>query len=255
MHTPEVVAHRGYALCYPENTLVGVKAAIDAGARYIEVDIQLTADGLPVLFHDRTLERVCGGQGAIHEKSAKQLLKLHASEPARFERRFAKEPIATLKDFCELLARHPEVTAFVEIKRIAIERFGGGEVFSAVTKVLEPVIAKCVLISFSIGFLEIVRRQRPATAIGAVVDSWEQSRSPEIRTMRPDYLFCGVDGLPASGLLHPPLGAKLVVYEVADGVLALKLAERGVDFVETFACAEMLTYLRTLARSPQKRVV
>ena len=55
MDIPELVAHRGYALHYPENTLIGIEAAIRAGARYVEVDVQLSADKVPVLFHDRTL--------------------------------------------------------------------------------------------------------------------------------------------------------------------------------------------------------
>ena len=67
MHLPELVAHRGYTLHYPENTLVGLEAAIKAGARYLEVDVQLSADKVPVLFHDRNLQRLCGVGGQVHE--------------------------------------------------------------------------------------------------------------------------------------------------------------------------------------------
>ena len=63
MVIPEHVAHRGYTRHYPENTLIGIEAAIQAGARYVEVDVQLAADKTPILFHDRNLKRVCGVQG------------------------------------------------------------------------------------------------------------------------------------------------------------------------------------------------
>ncbi|MEK7733824.1 MAG: glycerophosphodiester phosphodiesterase family protein [Pseudomonadota bacterium] len=67
MNPPELVAHRGYTLLYPENTLSAVRGAIEAGGRYVEVDIQLSRDEVPVLFHDHTLKRLCGVDGAVHE--------------------------------------------------------------------------------------------------------------------------------------------------------------------------------------------
>src|SRR5207244_2240185 len=59
MPLPDLVAHRGYALRYPENTLVALDAAIRAGAKYVELDVQLSKDGFPVLMHDKTLARMC----------------------------------------------------------------------------------------------------------------------------------------------------------------------------------------------------
>ena len=53
--TIELVAHRGYAARYPENTRESLAAAVRAGARFLEFDVQLSADGVPVLLHDVTL--------------------------------------------------------------------------------------------------------------------------------------------------------------------------------------------------------
>ncbi|MGF1546037.1 MAG: glycerophosphodiester phosphodiesterase family protein, partial [Thiotrichales bacterium] len=63
--TFDLVAHRGYALRYPENTLPAIEAALAAGARYVEIDVQLSADQVPVLFHDRSLMRMCEVTGAL----------------------------------------------------------------------------------------------------------------------------------------------------------------------------------------------
>ncbi|MDI2098201.1 glycerophosphodiester phosphodiesterase family protein [Ruicaihuangia caeni] len=57
---PRVLAHRGFSLEAPENTLLAFAKAIAAGCTHIETDTRATADGVAVLCHDRTLERVAG---------------------------------------------------------------------------------------------------------------------------------------------------------------------------------------------------
>ena len=81
---PKLIAHRGYTQHYPENTLLGLEAAIEAGAEYIEVDIQLSKDQVVFLFHDRNLQRLCGQKGALHDYSAAELSRFKASDPDRF---------------------------------------------------------------------------------------------------------------------------------------------------------------------------
>ena len=61
----KLIAHRGYTLYFPEITIVGIGTAIEAGAKAVEIDVQMTTDQMLVLFHDRDLKRVCGVDGAI----------------------------------------------------------------------------------------------------------------------------------------------------------------------------------------------
>jgi glycerophosphoryl diester phosphodiesterase len=236
MRIPELVGHRGYPRHYPENTLIGIEAAIAAGARYIETDVQLTEDQVPVLFHDHDLARMCGVQGTIADYTFNQLQQFPASEFARFGYKFVQTRIPALTELTELLRRHPAVTAFIELKRAAIERVGADTVLTSVHRALEPVIAQCVPISYVLDALLAARPCWPA--VGAVIDHWRERKQEIIRTLQPEYLFCDVDGLPRFGKLHFP-GAKLAVYEVADPETALRLAGRGVDLVETFAIGEM----------------
>lgn len=238
MLLPELVAHRGFAKTHPENTLCGLEAAIDAGARHLEVDVQLSADGYPVLFHDRSLERMCAKSGAIHEHTLAQLRELSASEQRRFGDQFATEGLASLAGFVQLLTHHPHVHAFVEIKRVAIEVFGGERILEHVLSAIEPALHQCTLISFSLIFLSNVRN-RHAIPIGAVFDRWEERLQPAARDIEPDFVFCDVDGLPRSGELHGGR-ARVVVYEVAEPSLAIELRSRGVDMVETFDIGGML---------------
>ncbi|MGH8473084.1 MAG: glycerophosphodiester phosphodiesterase family protein [Gammaproteobacteria bacterium] len=231
--TPDVVAHRGYALHYPENTRAAIHAALAAGAKYFECDVQLTADRVPILFHDEILDRVCGVPGRIHEFEFAELAALSAYEPGRFGERFLGEPIASLEDIGCILKSNPEVVGFIEIKTESIEQFGVDLVFERVDSVLSRCARQVVLISYSRAFI----RYAQGYAIGAIIDRWEHLAS--IRSLHPGYVFCDVEGLPPTGELRCQ-GAKLVVFEVRHAAVALALWERGVELIETFAVGELL---------------
>ena len=63
MASPTVIAHRGFAGKYPENTVRAVRGAVDDGADAVEIDVQPTADGDVVVFHDRRLDGPAGDHG------------------------------------------------------------------------------------------------------------------------------------------------------------------------------------------------
>jgi glycerophosphoryl diester phosphodiesterase len=234
---PELVAHRGHAARAPENTAAAIVGAMDAGARCVEIDVQISADGRAVLFHDRTLQRMCGVAGAVHERTLRELRALSCGESGKFGARFADEQVLDLAGFAEILRRNPHVFAFVEIKRIAIERLGARPILEIVLADLEDVLARCALISFDLPFLAAARAFRPL-ALGAVFDRWEERRAPGMTALAPEYLFFDLDGLPPTGSLAMP-GSRVVVYEVADPAVARALAVRGVELVETFEIARM----------------
>ena len=71
-----VTAHRGHSHAAPENTLVAVRKAIASGADYAEVDVQLTADGVVVLLHDRDLKRVAGDPRRLDDLTYDQVRRL-----------------------------------------------------------------------------------------------------------------------------------------------------------------------------------
>ncbi len=75
---PLVIAHRGYSLVAPENTLLAYQKAIEAGADMLEVDINLTRDGQLVMIHDHRLERTTNGTGFVHDHTLEELQSLDA---------------------------------------------------------------------------------------------------------------------------------------------------------------------------------
>src|SRR5512141_2346350 len=86
---PKIIAHRGNAAEFPENTLQALESAVDLGLKHVEFDVQLTADNVPVVFHDSTLDRVADRPDSVHELTWAQLAEIPVGEMQRFGPRFA----------------------------------------------------------------------------------------------------------------------------------------------------------------------
>jgi glycerophosphoryl diester phosphodiesterase len=91
---PLWIAHRGAGKLAPENTLAAFRVGAGHGYRAFECDVKLSADGLPFLLHDSTLERTTNGHGVAGEQSWAELSRLDAG--AWHGRRFAGEPVPSL---------------------------------------------------------------------------------------------------------------------------------------------------------------
>jgi len=73
---PPVIGHRGAAGLAPENTLASFDLAADLGCAMVEFDVRLAADGVPVVFHDDTLDRCTQASGPVMARTAEQLGRL-----------------------------------------------------------------------------------------------------------------------------------------------------------------------------------
>ncbi len=71
-------AHRGASALAPENTLAAFREAVRRGCGWIETDVRLTADGVPVLIHDEKVDRTTGGHGAVGTLTLRQIHRLDA---------------------------------------------------------------------------------------------------------------------------------------------------------------------------------
>jgi glycerophosphoryl diester phosphodiesterase len=115
---PFVIAHAACKGHAPENTLAGLRAALELGADGIEVDVHATADGVPVLLHDPTVDRTTDGQGEVTKMTLSQLKRLDAGV-RQFEGRFAGEPVPTLAEALDLT--RGRALMVLEIKQLDIE--------------------------------------------------------------------------------------------------------------------------------------
>jgi glycerophosphoryl diester phosphodiesterase len=239
MSQPILVAHRGYAARYPENTLVSLQTAVEAGARWLEFDVQLSADAVPILLHDATLQRTTGRPETVFDLSARQLQTISAGEPARFGDRFGAVGVPTLAEVAAWLAIVPPVQAFVEVKTESIQHFGAERVCGAVASALQSVRDRCVLISYDDAFLSAARLAMPMR-IGWVVAVWDDAHRQRARALAPDVLFINHARLPPVPAPLWPGPWQWAAYEITGADQALALAARGIAFIETMAIGELL---------------
>jgi len=235
-----LVAHRGYSQCFPENTLLAIQAALDVGAKYIEIDIQLSADKRAIVFHDRDLQRLCHQSGSIHNYKLEELQSFSSYSPDRFKDKYLGEKIASLSEVVSLFEAYPGVTLFVELKRISIDKFSSSDMLNEVSQCIEKIKNQCVIISFSLDTLELVR-EKTMLPIGAVLDDWNEAAITEYKKLcklNPEYFFCDIDCLPKDGMLSF-LDSKIVTYECVEPKQAISVLQRGVSLIETFDVKNM----------------
>ncbi|KAI1107056.1 PLC-like phosphodiesterase [Jackrogersella minutella] len=109
---PQAIAHRGYKVVAPENSMLAFRAAVEAGAHAIETDLHLSKDGVVVLSHDALLRRCFGVDAKVRDCEWGYLATLRTTrEPA--------QPLATLRDLLEYLNRPglEAVRVILDIKR------------------------------------------------------------------------------------------------------------------------------------------
>jgi glycerophosphoryl diester phosphodiesterase len=110
---PRIVGHRGAAALAPENTLAGMSAAAASGARAVELDLRLTADGAIVVLHDATLDRTTDGRGLVRRATLEEIRTLDAGRG--FGREFAGERVPVLAEVLAL-ARKLGLALALELK-------------------------------------------------------------------------------------------------------------------------------------------
>ena len=240
MLKPIFIAHRGYAFAYPENTLIAIEAAREAGAQFVEVDIQLSSDHIPVLFHDRDLQRLCQQEGAIHDYTFSQLEEFNASYSEKFSSQYLENKITSLQEFIGYLKKHPELSAFIELKRSMIDEFGEEKVLDILLPMFEGMKKQISFISYNVNTLKIIHN-RSHFSTGIVVDDWKgYDKSAD---WDPEWVFCSADGLPENNA-ELEIKAKIAVFEVGNIGLAKHLLAKGIYHLETFRVKEMLEGFR-----------
>ena len=111
-HRVVVIAHRGAHEVAPENTLAGIRAAINMGVDYVEIDAQTTRDGALVLMHDSRVDRTTNGTGAIRDLTLAEIRALDAGNKRGPE--YAGERVPTIDEALALM--RGKIAAYVDMK-------------------------------------------------------------------------------------------------------------------------------------------
>ncbi|XP_068555022.1 glycerophosphodiester phosphodiesterase 1 isoform X1 [Anas acuta] len=109
------IAHRGGAHDAPENTLAAIRQAAENGATGVELDLEFTADGVPILMHDETVERTTDGSGRLRDLTFDEIRRLNPSAKHRLWSKFQGEKVPTLRE-AVVESMHHNLTIYFDVK-------------------------------------------------------------------------------------------------------------------------------------------
>jgi glycerophosphoryl diester phosphodiesterase len=161
---PLVFAHRGGSKLAPENTLAAFDNGMRLGADGFELDVQLSADGVPVALHDPTLDRTTDRSGPVAALTAADLAGVDAGYRFGAERGFPfRGRSGGVPALEAILTRHPTARVIIEMKG------GARALVHAVVAVVRRVgaVERVCLGSYHYTALQEARRLEPAVATSA----------------------------------------------------------------------------------------
>ena len=233
----KLIAHRGYQRHYPENSPLAIEKAIACGALFFEIDVQFSADGVPLLYHDDHLKRISGITGKLNQYDFFTLENFSAGEPGRFKQQFSNVKISPLSALVDILQRFPAIQVLVELKEEAVRDYTAAICLASIREALKPVINQCILISFDIDALRVAKNMG-FIRLGPVLRDWTLRHSIA-EELQAELIMCNHERIPKKDSLLIK-NCAVAVYEVDSIPLAYSLLERGAHFIETFAIGEML---------------
>ncbi|MCM3703914.1 glycerophosphodiester phosphodiesterase family protein [Paenibacillus macerans] len=180
----QCVAHRGFSGIAPENTMAAVKLAMEQpDVRWIEVDVQLSKDGVPLLIHDFTLNRTTSGRGPVKDKTWAELQELDAGSWK--SQVYAGERLLGLSEFLDAIAGR--LRANIEIKTEGDLCTGLEEkVISAVKR--RHMEQEVVLTSFEPRVLAKIREIGRSIRTGLIIDHYPKDLLLRLQLLRCNFL-------------------------------------------------------------------
>jgi glycerophosphoryl diester phosphodiesterase len=228
------VGHRGAAAHAPENTLASIRRAHELGADWVEFDVKLTRDGVPILMHDSKLKRTTNGTGLVAALDYASVARLDAG--AWFPGGFVGERVPTLEAAVELLVEL-DLAANVEIKPCPGREVETGEVVAEALDRLWPEDGPALLVSsFARSALRAAHAVAPGLPLGLLSELLPEDWPEALRDLDCTTLH----------LWHAPLrleklravidqGVPVLLYTVNDPKRAADLLANGASSIITDA--------------------
>ena len=229
---PRIICHRGGGTLAPENTLAGIRKAADLGFGGVEFDVMLSADNMPVLIHDETLERTTDGRGSVAATTYAQLTGLDAG--AWFGPAYRGERVPTFEQAAKACVELG-LWANIEIKPAnGFERETASVTAGLVAKLWAGASHKPLLSSFHRICLEVARSAAPEFERGYLTDRIERGWRESAEQLGCVSVHCNSGHL-VEAQAHDVkrAGYGLLCYTVNDTDLARRLFSWGVDAIFT----------------------
>ncbi|MEO8152837.1 MAG: glycerophosphodiester phosphodiesterase [Rhizobacter sp.] len=240
---PLWIAHRGAGKLAPENTLAAFRVGASHGYRAFECDVKLSADGVPFLLHDETLERTTSGQGMAAAHDWSRLSRLDAG--GWHSRAFAGEPLASL----DSVASYCLLNSFalnIEIKPTPGQDDETGRVVAQHAAALwSGQSVKPLLSSFEPDALAAARDAEPSLPRALLLDNLREGWLQEAQGLGCVAIVANFRVLDATVISQAhAAGLRVATYTVNDAAEARRLLDAGIDGLITDAVVQFSPALR-----------
>ena len=169
-------AHRGASEYTPENTLLAFYTGVYMGANGIETDVQMTKDGVLVLFHDDTILRLTGAPGSVRDYTLEQLRQF------TFENKGLTDKIVVFEDFLQQFGWR-DLTFAIEIKQAGIE----GKTVDMIRKY--GIQSKTIVTSFMLDSVRATKQYAPEQKVGFLTREINDEMLQQLKDMGAEQ-FC-----------------------------------------------------------------
>jgi glycerophosphoryl diester phosphodiesterase len=219
-----ITAHRGASLGAPENSLAAFRAALDAGADYVELDVQRTRDGAIIVLHDGDLMRMGGDPRKVAVLTAPELASIDIGR--KYDAKFAGERVPLLSDVIALARGRMKIN--VELKYNVPDPGLAPAVIDLLRR--ENFVDQVVITSLDYAALKQVKSLEPALKTGHIVTA---SVGDVARTSADFVSLNCAKATPALVRRAHAAGKAVHVWTVDKPEVMLQMIERGVDNIIT----------------------
>ncbi len=232
-HTPDpiIVGHRGFPSCYPENSLAGINTALQLGLKAIEIDIQLTRDGIPIVFHDTRFDRVANFCGSIFNFSYRELCNISIHEPDRFLLKYYPTPILSLENFCRGFFSY-DFELFIEIKQESYSVLNKKNYADSVIKASNLFSKNRIIISYDDDILAYIKNKYKLP-VGIILNEYSPESYLSVKELKPNFVICNFKKLRNVERLWE-INGSWFIYDIVNQQDAIFWKQLGVKYLESW---------------------
>jgi glycerophosphoryl diester phosphodiesterase len=243
----KIMAHRGSSAAAPENTLAAIRQAIDDGADFVEIDVQETADGEVVVFHDSDFMKLAGVDLKIWDATVDDLGEIDIG--SSFSPEFKDERVPTLAQVLE--ACKGKIGVNIELKYYGHDQ----RLEQRVAEIVEAheMTPQVLAMSLKMDGVEKMKSLRPNWKVGLLMSV----SAGKLSDIEADFLAVNA-GFADRGLIRSAhdSGKEVYVWTVDDAATMSAMISRGVDGLLTNKPALARSVLQQRARmSPPERLL
>lgn len=180
----KIIAHRGFSGMYPENTRLAFDKALDQDCDAIEIDVQLSKDGVPLLYHDDDLQRLVKVSGYLADNTWQEIENYRVQK--RVRRISYLEPILSLESYFIWFKDH-EITTVIELKNNVRQYDGLEEILIALAQKYS-LVEKIIFSSFNKGSLIKLKKLCPEARCGYITKLKRNEDLDWITQYQVDYI-------------------------------------------------------------------